>query len=268
MTSLIRIPFADSGDKSAVPETDATGGVNMTQGYGQAYSLDPATDPSAKRIEREMMNGLFNLITAAISEMQAAGVTPFITEDDNDGTAFSYGKGAMTILGGVVYQSLEDANTTTPPGAKWATLANLSNALSRQNPFGDIKADGTVNTALANLGLGNAVRLTDFTRGTGWVRFPDGTIIQYGTLTGLTSGSAIDVTLPIAFPNQTNQVVACHDNVNQTNRPTVYAVQPKSGSRSAIQGSAVTLVATTVGSAVTRESDAAPCYGRYLAIGR
>ena len=51
MTSLIKVPFASSGDKTAVPDIDSTGAVNMTQGYGQAYSLDPVTDPSAKRIE-------------------------------------------------------------------------------------------------------------------------------------------------------------------------------------------------------------------------
>ncbi|QKN82053.1 hypothetical protein [Scandinavium goeteborgense] len=123
MTSLIRIPFADSGDKSAVPETDATGGVNMTQGYGQAYSLDPATDPSAKRIEREMMNGLFNLVTSAIGEIQVSGVTPFITSDDNGGTPYSYMKGAVTFLNGVIYQSLADSNTTTPPSSQWAELS-------------------------------------------------------------------------------------------------------------------------------------------------
>ncbi|MDM1674016.1 phage tail protein, partial [Escherichia coli] len=82
MTSLIKVPFASSGDKTAVPNTDSGGGVNMTQGYGQAYSLDPATDPSAKRIERDKMNWLFNLITTAINEIQNSGITPFITSDD------------------------------------------------------------------------------------------------------------------------------------------------------------------------------------------
>ncbi|HBI08882.1 MAG TPA: phage tail protein, partial [Franconibacter pulveris] len=107
MTSLIKVPFASSGDKTAVPETDASGGVNMTQGYGQAYSLDPATDPSAKRIERDKMNWLFNLITSAVNEIQATGVAPFITSEDNGGSPFLYGKGAMVSLAGVVYQSLE-----------------------------------------------------------------------------------------------------------------------------------------------------------------
>nr|WP_249417048.1 tail fiber protein [Citrobacter freundii] len=122
MTSFIKVPFASSGDKVAVPDTDTGGGVNMTQGYGQAYSLDPATDPSAKRIERDKMNWLFNRITQAINEIQSGGVAPFITSADNGGSAFSYGKGALVSLGGVVYQSLVASNTSTPPGANWSAL--------------------------------------------------------------------------------------------------------------------------------------------------
>ncbi|WP_410680711.1 PQQ-binding-like beta-propeller repeat protein [Citrobacter braakii] len=122
MTSFIKVPFASSGDKVAVPDTDAGGGVNMTQGYGQDYSLDPATDPSAKRIERDKMNWLFNRITQAINEIQSGGVAPFITSADNGGSAFSYGKGALVSLSGVVYQSLVANNTATPPGANWSAL--------------------------------------------------------------------------------------------------------------------------------------------------
>lgn len=129
MTSLIKIPFASSGDKTAVPDTDSGGGVNMTQGYGQSYSLDPATDPSAKRIERDKMNWLFNRITSAINEIQIGGVAPFITTSDNGGTPFAYGKGAIVLLNGISYQSLEDANTTTPPGAKWNEVSGTGRLL-------------------------------------------------------------------------------------------------------------------------------------------
>ncbi|MCY6613081.1 hypothetical protein NOI53_26730, partial [Escherichia coli] len=41
--------------------------------------------------------------------------------------------------------------------------------LSRKNPFGDIKSDGTVKTALENLGFGE---------GANWVMLPGGMIIQ------------------------------------------------------------------------------------------
>lgn len=149
MTSLIKVPFASSGDKTAVPDTDTGGSVNMTQGYGQNYSLDPATDPSAKRIEREKMNWLFNIITSAINEIQVSGVTPFITSTDNGGSPFSYGKGAIVSLGGAVYQSLTAANATTPPGASWSLIPEKIQPL-----------DATL-TALASL-IGGADKLPYF----------------------------------------------------------------------------------------------------------
>ncbi|EPD6706435.1 gp53-like domain-containing protein [Cronobacter sakazakii] len=67
--------------------------------------------------------------------------------------------------------------------------------LSRSNPFGDIKSDGAaaIATALTNLGLGTAATknvgnganqiptMANFTSGPGWMKFPDGTIMQFGT---------------------------------------------------------------------------------------
>ncbi|MEF7292466.1 hypothetical protein U9180_25535, partial [Escherichia coli] len=65
--------------------------------------------------------------------------------------------------------------------------------LSRKNPFGDIKSDGTVKTALENLGLGEAAKrdvgtgdnqipdMGAFASGSGWFRLPGGYIVQFGT---------------------------------------------------------------------------------------
>ncbi|MDL8652768.1 hypothetical protein QS303_26495, partial [Escherichia coli] len=58
--------------------------------------------------------------------------------------------------------------------------------LSRNNPFGDIKSDGTVPTALENLGLGEAAKrnvgtgenqipdMSAYSSGSGWQKLPDG----------------------------------------------------------------------------------------------
>lgn len=86
--------------------------------------------------------------------------------------------------------------------------------LSRNNPFGDIKSDGTVPTALENLGLGEAAK-RDVGNGqnqipdmsawecggdttTGWRRSPDGYIEQWG-LTGATTNEVL-INFPIPFP--------------------------------------------------------------------
>lgn len=99
--------------------------------------------------------------------------------------------------------------------------------LSRKNPFGDIKSDGTVQTALENLGLGEAAKRDV---GTGenqipdmsawkrnpssnrWRKLPDGTIIQIGISASGPLGSPVNITLPISFSNTNYCVVASYDN--------------------------------------------------------
>ncbi|MEY0168654.1 hypothetical protein AB7W09_19745 [Escherichia coli] len=83
--------------------------------------------------------------------------------------------------------------------------------LSRKNPFGDIKSDGTVKTALENLGLGEAAKLgaaVGVTGNTGRILIPaliggveQNIIFQW--VSGFLSDSTgvATVTLPMAFPN-------------------------------------------------------------------
>ncbi|HGU5989780.1 TPA: hypothetical protein ACM99B_002875 [Escherichia coli] len=83
--------------------------------------------------------------------------------------------------------------------------------LSRKNPFGDIKSDGTVQTALENLGLGEAAKLgaaVGVTGNTGRILIPaliggveQNIIFQW--VSGFLSDSTgvATVTLPMAFPN-------------------------------------------------------------------
>ncbi|EIE8003923.1 hypothetical protein LDW33_002686 [Escherichia coli] len=98
--------------------------------------------------------------------------------------------------------------------------------LSRKNPFGDIKSDGTVKTALENLGLGEAAKrnvgtganqipdMGSFTlsvSGTGYQKLPSGFILQWGSI-GV-PGIAQDVVthFPIAFPNRCLRVLVSQD---------------------------------------------------------
>lgn len=87
--------------------------------------------------------------------------------------------------------------------------------LSRKNPFGDIKSDGTVKTALENLGLKEAAKrdvgtganqipdMASFAvlrSGRGYQRLPGGLIIQWGSV-GSDSSGTVTFTFPVAFPN-------------------------------------------------------------------
>ena len=98
--------------------------------------------------------------------------------------------------------------------------------LSRKNPFGDIKSDGTVKKALENLGLGEAAKrnvgtganqipdMGSFTlsvSGTGYQKLPSGFILQWGSIGA--PGIAQDVVthFPIAFPNRCLRVLVSQD---------------------------------------------------------
>ncbi|EPV5920779.1 gp53-like domain-containing protein [Escherichia coli] len=102
--------------------------------------------------------------------------------------------------------------------------------LSRKNPFGDIKSDGTVKTALENLGLGEAAKrnvgtgsgqipdMSSFSgsiASKGYQKLPGGLIIQWGVGdagTGYVGSTGNEMNFPIAFPSQCFQVVTSYDN--------------------------------------------------------
>lgn len=89
--------------------------------------------------------------------------------------------------------------------------------LQRTNPFGDIKSDGTVQTALENLGLGDIATAgvgTGVLSGAGRITLPliiggvkQNLIIQWGNIT-TTAGSG-PITFPLAFPTALLASYAC-----------------------------------------------------------
>ena len=96
--------------------------------------------------------------------------------------------------------------------------------LSRKNPFGDIKSDGTVQTALENLGLGEAAKrnvgtgenqipdMTSFASGDGWMKLPNGKILQYGrgAITPTLSTQTMRITFSIPFPKEVDCAMLTH----------------------------------------------------------
>ncbi|ENW8387864.1 hypothetical protein ACFMP3_000018 [Escherichia coli] len=101
--------------------------------------------------------------------------------------------------------------------------------LSRNNPFGDIKSDGTVKTALENLGLGEAATrnvgtdtgqvpdMSSFTTGhsgaadwpnpkSGWSKGPDGVITQWGIFGFPVGQTGTNVVFPLPFPARVESI--------------------------------------------------------------
>ncbi|EFJ8179563.1 hypothetical protein AYP34_004214 [Escherichia coli] len=96
--------------------------------------------------------------------------------------------------------------------------------LSRKNPFGDIKSDGTVKTALQNLSLGEAAKrdvgtgenqipdMASFASGNGWMKLPNGKILQYGrgAVTPTLSTQTMRITFSIPFPKKADCAMLTH----------------------------------------------------------
>lgn len=122
------VVFGSSGNLTPVPDAiQANGSVSFIQGWGPFYSQDPTVNPAtALFIDRAQTNQLFNYVTQALQAYQQFGTPAFITSAMNGGSPFSYAKNARTEHLGIVYQSLVDTNTTTPPSASWAPVTNGS----------------------------------------------------------------------------------------------------------------------------------------------
>lgn len=71
------IPFASTGDKTAVPNTlQPDGTVSYAQGFGPDYELDKTVDPvNAKDVPRDQTNQLYFDLTSAVGEQQLYGVS-------------------------------------------------------------------------------------------------------------------------------------------------------------------------------------------------
>lgn len=70
MHKYFNIPFATSGDKNSIPDTDVSGAINWTEGYPLLYSQPYSVDPLAKAQERTKFNQLMFDVTTAIKELQ------------------------------------------------------------------------------------------------------------------------------------------------------------------------------------------------------
>lgn len=134
------VPWAESGDKSAIPNTaQPSGDVSYPEGWTPDYELDQVTEPTAKDVERQKENQFKFDITQLLKEIQENGLPVY---DAN----YNYALGAYTLAGdGILYRAL---------------IANGPLTTIR-NPIGD-----TTGSWLSNQGdLRNYVSTFDFTPG-------------------------------------------------------------------------------------------------------
>lgn len=121
---LILTPFADSGDKTTVPQTDPNGFVSFLTGYTPDYELNLASgDPQAKAVERGIQNFLFNSGTLAAKAWQTANRPPWYNNMPGGyakyaEVVFDTGNGLPTP-----FRSLVSGNVAAPGGsANWEYL--------------------------------------------------------------------------------------------------------------------------------------------------
>jgi len=131
MAKFFLFPFAEDGDKTAIPDdTQPSGSVSYETGFGIDYQKDLATDPTAKPIPRNQFNQLMFDVTNALRQYQTLGVPDFITNADNGGVDFPYDIYARVryddgVNGFQLYESLETANVALPSDlTKWRIVSN------------------------------------------------------------------------------------------------------------------------------------------------
>ena len=116
MAKYFQFPFAVTGQKTAIPETtQANGAVSYQEGYGSDYSEDPASTPGARNIERVMFNQALFDITSTLQLYYQTAVPPYITAEQNGGTAFAYQENARVFFNGRIYESTIAIIPTFPP---------------------------------------------------------------------------------------------------------------------------------------------------------
>jgi microcystin-dependent protein len=127
MAKYFIYPFAQSGDKTPIPEVSVGNPVSYQDGWGPNYELDLISDPNALPIPRDQTNQLYYDITDAIRQYQTHGVPDFITSADNLGSPFAYDIYAQVRYndgsGMKIYENRVAGNVTTPPDPSWVVVS-------------------------------------------------------------------------------------------------------------------------------------------------
>ena len=188
------IPFAATGDKTAVPNTlQPDGTVSYAQGFGPDYELDKTLDPiNAKDVPRDQTNQLYFDLTDAVGEQQLYGVALWGAD------RAPYPLNARAYHNDKLWRSSVINNSGEPGVSGWD----------------DISVSSTV--VLANPGR----RIT-----------PDGLIEQWGVSPVIAPGTNVVITLPLTFPAAHLGVTTGGQGSLNSTTPTFYGWEPISNSQ-------------------------------------
>lgn len=236
LSKFFRIPWANSGDKTAIPDAvDPSGYVSYTQGYGADYERDLSSDPLAKPVERNSINQALFDITTELRRWQTQAVPDFITTADNGGAPFPYQQYAWVRYddggGAKVYESLVDNNTALPTdNTKWdivstaqATETVRGTAKIATQTLTDAGTDDTTIITPKKLRFGFSASITT----NGYIKLPQwmgGLMIQWGNISVTTSSALKNYPTPFtttvfwvsAFTASTTaSVVATNNSLSQ-----------------------------------------------------
>lgn len=145
MARYFGTPFADTGDRSAIPdEVQVDGAVSYAQGYGSVYSLDPtdSANTAARRVERQQHNQVLFDVTDSLRLIQETGIAPY------DAT-YNYQVNAVVVgSDGIIYKALAVngpastvADPVTPSPAVWEDL--FSSVMGSSGGSGNNRWDQT-----------------------------------------------------------------------------------------------------------------------------
>ena len=133
------IPFAATGDKTAVPNTlQPDGTVSYAQGFGPDYELDKTLDPiNAKDVPRDQTNQLYFDLTDAVGEQQLYGVALWGAD------RAPYPLNARAYHNDKLWRSNVMNNSGEPGVSGWEDVSVLSDTVNA--PIATVAAAGTIN---------------------------------------------------------------------------------------------------------------------------
>lgn len=133
---FIKVPFADGGDKTPIPNaTQPDGSISMQQGWGVDYEKEVGVDAAAKSVNRQAMNQVLNISTALLNRWQTETFPEWIDSASNDGSPFLYPVGSIVrysangIAPYLAWVNLIDNNGTSPSvGNDWVLFSDFAAA--------------------------------------------------------------------------------------------------------------------------------------------